>query len=50
MDTYNVNRATVFTAFSVNARTNVLIIAEGMNKRWLDVDLFHSTYDRKNWR
>jgi hypothetical protein len=50
MDMYNVNRVTIFTAFSVNARTNVLTIAERMNKRWPDVDLFHNTYDRKNWR
>jgi hypothetical protein len=47
---HNINRATVLTAFSINARTNVLIIAKGMNKRWPDVDLFYNTHDKKNWR
>jgi hypothetical protein len=50
MDMHNINRVTAFIAFSINARTNVLIIAKGMNKRWPDVDLFYDIYDRKNWR
>jgi hypothetical protein len=50
MNMHNANRVTAFTAFFVNARTNVLIIAEEMNKRWPDVDLFYNTYNRKNWR
>jgi hypothetical protein len=48
IDMHNANHVIVFTAPSANARTNVSTIVKGMNKRWLDVDLFHDTHDRKN--